>query len=342
MKISNQRFIQLSSLVVILIIAIIISAFYFRSLNLEIKKVVANTFPSNVRERHIDLDLPVPFNILDTLNKAVVLLEHHDFTEMEILIDKILAIDPNNADAIMLRGLSFAAQGDSDSAQTDFDLALSISPDNVVILNQKIVNYLDNDQLQDASDLIEKTLVIDPNNLSTQFNKGRLLLLQNNFSEAKIIFKSISESATNTQFIARALTLIGAMSESDKYSDEAEKAYRKAIENNSVDLFAKVGLARQLFLAASEQTDDTVVTKIKLDESFRLLETVLKVDPKFTNASLQLASQLISLGNIPFARKVLVRAASVVPSDVTLTEIGKESMNLKLQSLFDIINQTNL
>jgi len=118
------------------------------------------------------------------LNKGFSLHQKGSFDYAEIIYKKIIAIQPNNFDALQLLGLLLGQNGRYLESVKFLSIALEINPNHVVCLNN-IGNALKElNRFQEAVDKYNKALRFQPNYVDALINRGLALRELNCFEEA--------------------------------------------------------------------------------------------------------------------------------------------------------------
>ena len=164
---------------------------------------------------------------------------------------RVIADDPNFADAWLRLGLILESEGDKERAMELYEEVLSQealkgNPRDINIFDRLSSIYLSDDDLIDRA--IEKT----GENRDFLYYLGSTFLTKGKFKEAEVVFKALADEGKDD----KAYNLLGASLSARKKYDEAVWAYKMALEvqpNNS-DYLRSLGLA----LSRSKRHDEAV------------------------------------------------------------------------------------
>lgn len=148
-----------------------------------------------------------------------------------------IALSPKDqVDLLTTLADAYHQKGENDLSDQAFDELLEIAPDNALALN----NYayylaLRNTDLNKALDMIEKVMLIDPNNPSYLDTHGWVLYQLGRYEEAEIQLKQAldltNDSAEVMKHYGETLIKLGRMEEGQKYLDKATEIEKKDMLN---------------------------------------------------------------------------------------------------------------
>lgn len=181
-----------------------------------------------------------------------------DYSSARTLIDEVLVVEPDSVPALTARGRILSAQGQLDAAIAAFSHALEKAPENIVALTELAMTF---DRIparvNEAEPLYRKVLELNPESAAARNNLGFNFLLQGRAEEAVTILSGgLAFDKKNPRILANLATaylLKGdkakalqvfrqAVGEAEAYNnigylymtqsrwDEAERAFRKALE----------------------------------------------------------------------------------------------------------------
>jgi len=87
-------------------------------------------------------------------------------------LNEALSLDPDNSEALILRGEAYYQQGKVDDAYSDASRALTIDPDNDRALNNRAIQYVDIKKHDLAERDLNRAIEINPNVGQYYFNRG--------------------------------------------------------------------------------------------------------------------------------------------------------------------------
>ncbi|MEN6554252.1 MAG: endonuclease NucS domain-containing protein [Methanobacterium sp.] len=199
---------------------------------------------------------------LKYLDKVFTVLE--DYGPAEAIIDKILELEPDNADALFIKGRIFVINGENLKALAYLDNVLKIDPDNVKCLIIKGYALVELEKYEKAIDCFNCALTIDENNSDALSGKGLALASEGHYPAAIQCFdKALEIDPENTEILYwKSLTLWD---------------YGKIIEAMDV-VEAGLNIDPNDYLLL--QTKGRLLRKSKkLDEALKIFEHILKLYP---------------------------------------------------------------
>ena len=119
------------------------------------------------------------------LNKqALLALERENYDEAITLLEKAVVLNPDNAKAHLLLGMSYAAKENLDQAVSEYNTALEIKPNDPFTLCLLADVYLTQEKTDETITLSKKVLVIDPESALGHYNLGMAYRKQNKMTTA--------------------------------------------------------------------------------------------------------------------------------------------------------------
>jgi protein O-GlcNAc transferase len=100
------------------------------------------------------------------------------------LINNVLAVKPDYAEALLARGNIFGALGSREDALASYDKALAVNPDYVEALNNRGTTLSALNRHHEALESFNKALSIDPNYAEALYNVGNVLSALNRQEDA--------------------------------------------------------------------------------------------------------------------------------------------------------------
>ena len=105
-------------------------------------------------------------------NRGWAYFDKSDFDAAIRDFDKVIELDPNDADAYDIRGRTYAEKGDLDAAIRDFDKVIELDPNNGIGYNNRGVSYSRKGALGAAIRDYTKAIELDRNNANAYNNRG--------------------------------------------------------------------------------------------------------------------------------------------------------------------------
>jgi tetratricopeptide (TPR) repeat protein len=233
-----------------------------------------------------------------------------------IYIDQILAIDPDNFEALTLKGYVYEIQQDYVKAHRYYDQVLKLDPTNTKALSQKAHAYDLEGKLVQSEELYKAALKKTPVSEEVIVRYSRILLSKGKIGDAQLLLQENINSIKNNRLKSETYYLLGNFLQTDTYKKEAYDYFVLAQEADPTYAMSLVGLSQEKFKLG---LDDTSGNRDSLfNEALELLSQALKLNPNQSLASLELARQAISMGNLEFGMKVLKNTLVNLENDITL------------------------
>ena len=209
-------------------------------------------------------------------------------------------ISSTNVDALLNEAEDLSFSGRSDEAMELFDKALAIDPNNVDALSRKgyFLGY-DLGQYDEAIQLYDKALAIDPNNTSTLYDKAFTLRESGEHQEAIETFDKALAIDPNDTYLLNGKAAV--LADLGRY-DEALVYYDKALAIDPMD---------------TQSLRDKGLTFESLgryDEAIELFDKALAIDPKYIDVYNDIALALESLGKTQEAFEYYDKALAIDPN----------------------------
>ena len=267
----------------------------------------------------------------DTFLSAVQSYKNKDFKNAQILCYKIISIDPNNLEAILLLSSIFAANRDFVNAKKMLKSADIIKPNNISILNNLGTVFTNLKEFKDAEVCYKKVIEVDPSNSNAHYNYGLLYLELKELKKAKIFFKKAINLEPTFAYAFLALANINV----------DEKEYETAVSNyqKAIDLRPKLVNAHNNLGLAFSKLGDT-------QKAIDCYQTVVKLKFDHSGAHHNLALALKEMGRFKEAAISHNNAIKYEPENLMhyfyLSDLDQNILNSKLKEKSKkIINDNN-
>tara|TARA_B100000029_G_scaffold178565_1_gene175944 strand:- start:2394 stop:4160 length:1767 start_codon:yes stop_codon:yes gene_type:complete len=165
----------------------------------------------------------------DTFNEALKHYKEKNFENALYVCNKILSIDTNHFDSILLLSNIFAVNRDFAKAKEFLYRALEIQPKNLTVINNLGTTYKELGDFEKSRNYYEKVLAIDPNHVNAHFNMGILFYKLKDLKKAKEYFQKTTLMQGNYAF---AFFSLGNVETDLKEYENAIRSFQKAIEIN--------------------------------------------------------------------------------------------------------------
>lgn len=177
--------------------------------------------------------------------KVALLLKHGDYKEAELILGQLLKVDPGNAEAQMLLGLSRYHRGKNFEAIPCFEQLLANDSSNADAHNNIALCYAGTGKTEKAQFHISRAIELDPENPHYKGNQGLILRQMNDLEGAIIAFH---ESLALKNDNPRTWTNLGSAYGHLKNITKARECFEKAITLDPTFHSTWVDLAHTYFL----------------------------------------------------------------------------------------------
>jgi len=165
----------------------------------------------------------------ETFSVAVENYKKKNFPASEDLCNRILSIDSDHFDSLVLLSNIHAMRKDFNKAEELLTKANGIKPNNLSVLNNLGTAYKELGNIKKAISYYEKIIKINPKHTNAQFNLGVAFYNLRDLSKAKNFFEKTTEVQPN--FALAFVNLANVCVELKEY-DRAISSYQKAITIN--------------------------------------------------------------------------------------------------------------
>ncbi len=111
--------------------------------------------------------------------------ETFDYAGIVALLDQVLAIEPDNRNALIFKGLMFMGLGNPEKALECFNAILKANPGDSEALNNKAIALYGMGKLDEAMKYVDKAIEIDKRYADALMNKAVMLYDQGKLEEAR-------------------------------------------------------------------------------------------------------------------------------------------------------------
>ncbi|HDP68886.1 MAG TPA: tetratricopeptide repeat protein, partial [Candidatus Marinimicrobia bacterium] len=163
--------------------------------------------------------------------RANVLSNRGKNDEAARYLQQVLAIEPDNLQAKLLLANTWEALKQYQLSDSLYSNIITQNPEEAIVLNNYAYSLaLRGERLDEAMQMVEKALTIEPENASYLDTKGWLLYLNGKYRDAKTyIEKALSLNPDNVEVLEH----MGDVMMKLNQPEEAQKYYRQALEIDS-------------------------------------------------------------------------------------------------------------
>jgi tetratricopeptide (TPR) repeat protein len=240
-------------------------------------------------------------------------------------INKALELEPENIDALLLKGYVYEIQQNYSEAHKFYEQALSFDPKNADLLAQNAHAYELEGKFDKAKVLYTEAYKLDETNNAAKAGLAKILAKNKDYENAIQLMQDIANTSTNGREKAEAYNTIsvlsirakrGNLNEIQKYNDLALKA------DPSFPL-AYVQQGKILFARSIDQKDPEKRDAL-IKSSLDALGKAIQLNPNQAMAHFQLMNNMILLGRTTEAKAVQKHLPGIIRNDITLNKEQKE------------------
>ena len=253
-----------------------------------------------------------------------------DFKTAKILCSKILSIDSNHCESLILLANISAINKDFKQSKQLLSKAIDIQPKNVSVLNNLGTACKELKQLEDAISYYKKAIQIDPNNTNAHYNLGLIYYGLKEIKKAKSYLEKTTKLQPNFAF---AFFALGNSYADLKEYENAISSYQKAIEIQP----SLVGAYNNLGLVFRALND--------FENAISCYEKAIKIKIDYVSTHHNIALALKELGKFDKAIKSHEMAIKYEPEDSMhyfyLSELKKDILDSNLKIKIEKITKNN-
>jgi len=256
--------------------------------------------------------------------------KQEDFKNAENFCYKILSIDTNHFDSILLLATISAKNNNFDKAKKLLHQAIEIQPNNVSALQNLATTYKASGNLNEAINYYNKVIKIDPNHVNANYNLATTFYTLKELKKAKSFFNKTVEINNN---YALAFFGLANVHVDLKDFENAVSCYQKAVEINP----KLVGAHNNLGLVFRELND--------LKNAVSCYQKAIEVKPEHIGAHHNLALAFKELGEFKKAIESHQTAIKYEPENSLhyyyLSELKKDFLDAKTKNKIEKIIKNN-
>jgi Flp pilus assembly protein TadD len=256
--------------------------------------------------------------------KASLLLMTGSVDETLNLIDQALVLEPENSTAIALQSIIAVTKNRQNKALTLAQKAVSLAPESATAKIALSYAHQSNFEIEPALNATQEAVRLSPDNALAW---ARLSELQLSTGKRKEALVSAQKAQTLNPQLARTQTILGFTYLAQIDIDQAKSAFKQAINLDSADPLAHLGLG----LAK--------IRKGSITDGSHDLETAVSLDPDNAIMRSYLGKAYYELRNDGYAETELKIAKEMDPNDPTpwfYDAIRKQTTNRPVEALHDM------
>ena len=260
-------------------------------------------------------------SLKETFSIAIESYKKKNFELAENLCNKILSIDSNHSDSMMLLANMYAINKNFQKAKDFLVQANKIQPKNLAILNNLGTAHKELGEIKKSTSFYEEILKINPDHANANYNLGIAFYNKKEFATSKYFFQKTTEVQPN--YALAFMNLANIYAEEKDY-ENAISNYQKAIKINPKIAAAHNNLGL-VFRALSDYKN-----------AISCYEEAIRLKPDFGGTYHNLALALKELGNFSEAIHAHEKAIANEPNNLInyfyLSELKKDVLNSSLKT----------
>ena len=277
----------------------------------------------------------LPDNRALQLKATQLLLISRRFEDAKARADSLLAKDPKDVDAMLLRGNALAALRDSAGAVAEIEEAIKIAPANSDALVSLGAAQTQGGEKKQAEASFREAIKLDPSSAAAKLALANFLLANNRAPEAEVILKEVLANEPRNLVANRMLATLYV---SSNRVAEAEQPLKVVAEVSNAPA-ARLGLAD--YYAAAGRSDDAVAllrelakeprsageaelrlsaldyAQNRVTEAHARLDALLTRAPNYASALVLKAQWLVKENKLPEAAERAKAAVSAEPQSAS-------------------------
>ncbi len=274
--------------------------------------------------------------------------EENSAQEVLQILEEVLATEPNNVEALSVKGYSYEIRNMFEPALESYKQAMKLDPLNPDVLNQIGHVYDLQGKKDEARKYYLKANKQDGANVSVMLNLARNYLSNQQPARAEILLNKASKKETNVRAKAEMYSLSAAVALSKDVNDpsnykKARDLYDKAVEADDTFALGFAGRGWMSFLMLVNSQNSEEENNNNLNLSLKDIDKAIELNPEQTIAYFYKAKCLEVMGDIEGSTKLLNKALSIVETDITLMEDEKDQVKQMIEFYIqDFSNRQNL
>ncbi len=241
------------------------------------------------------------------------------------IANKVLAIEPNNAEAYRIIGYANEIMEKYDDSIVAYNYAIKINPQNPQFHNRIGHAYDLKGDIINAKKHYDKAVKLGGTNESLQMNIGRMLIRSDDEKGAEKIFQNVLDTAVNVRVLAEASYMLGVIALQDNNLDKALFLMKQSTKYDTKFPVGWVGLAQAKILEMTTADSEGDATKL-LNEALIYVNRAISLYPNQTVAYVWKARILVIIGNKDNAINAYKNALRIIKQDITLASDEKTTM----------------
>tara|TARA_Y100000590_G_scaffold455811_1_gene605145 strand:- start:386 stop:2152 length:1767 start_codon:yes stop_codon:yes gene_type:complete len=270
------------------------------------------------------------FTLKETFTVALENYKKKKFLAAESLCNKILSIDPDHFESLVLLSNIHAVNGNFSKAKESLTRANEIKPNNLSVLNNLGTACRELGNIKEAMNFYEKVIKFNPNHTNALYNLGIGFYNVKEFKKAKNFFKRTVEIQPN--FAIAFASLANVNVELREY-ENAISNFQKAIEINP----KLAGAYNNLGLVFRKLND--------YKNAISCYEKAIEIKTEHASAHHNLGAALKEIGQFDKAIKSHEEAIKYEPENLAnyyyLSELKKEILDINLKNKIEKIIKSN-
>jgi tetratricopeptide (TPR) repeat protein len=261
--------------------------------------------------------------------------ESENATKALDIVNKVLLIDSNNAEAYRVRGYAYEIQKQYDLAIEAYDKAIILDPQFALAYSSRGHTYDLKGDSEKAIVDYKTALDIDGSLDHAELNIARVYFRNGDIDQATQYLNRVVEESSNLSFKAAAEQILGVIDLSKGNNSGAKRHFDIAIAYDDMLTAAYVGRGEANFSIFFEELKKNPELQAEpvYDIVFADVSKALEINKNQVSALMLAYKLLIVSGDKESAKQMLTMAEASVPNDITLGQLEKSAYLTYITSL---------
>lgn len=266
--------------------------------------------------------------------------EEHNAAKALEIVTRVLADDPNNAEAYRIKGYAHEIQKEYELAVEAYNTSIKLDPTTALTYSSRgHAQDLRGDETAALTDY-KTALDLDPSLDHANLNIARVYFRNGSVDLATDHLKRVVEESSNTSLKAAAEQILGVIDLSKNNNLSAKGHFNTALMYDNKLTTAYVGRGEATFALYFDElkTKPELRAEPMYDAVFADINSALEINKDQVSALVLAYKVLIVSGETAAAAQMLAMAEKSVPNDITLGQIEKDSYMTYITSLKTVKN----
>lgn len=276
-----------------------------------------------------DIDALLAAATAYAMKGSVGFTEKENGTKAIEYADRVLKVEPENSEALRIKGYAFEIQEKYDDAHRYYDQAIASNPKNFQALSNKGHAYDLQGNLNEAEKFYRQSLAVNETGEHALLNISRLYLRQGKYEEAKGSLTRLATTSANARFKAEAYQNLAEVLRTQMNYAEARTAIEKSLELDPAVPQAWVtrGRVRMAGFLESEDSEETIEADVQ-----QYADKALSLNPNQASAYAMLYDMASAKGDTQRRDMYKQKALEALERDISLGQQERQSLKSYLEA----------